>query len=147
MIINDKMISIYNEINIENKTLDENLLEIIRDGFIERENCFFIKKLFEMQNHLKPTDFPDALGYECFVNSLHLDDYIKSDFIDQGLILTKEVFNKWNEKNINLVLKAVLSQTDFGANLRFYTYRNADWINENEINNFEEPLLISSSNE
>lgn len=125
------------------KKLEPSLLEIFSDGFLVMNDCYFLKELFQQQTHANASDFVDKTGYECFINSLHIDDYVKNDFFIQAMFLTERVILEWNKLNNHLLLEVILSETDFGVNVKFHVLRqNEIWINENELNKFSEAVMI-----
>jgi hypothetical protein len=128
------------------KKLAPSLLEIFSDGFLVMNDCYFLNKLFQQQAHINASDFVDKTGYECFINSLHIDDYVENDFFIQAMLLTERLISEWNKLNNHLILEVVLSETDFGVNVKFHVLRqNENWVNENELNKFSEAIMICRS--
>ena len=48
---------------------------IVRMGLVEVGNLIFLKKLYQT-TRMPRRMITDSTGYECFVNSLHVDDYV-----------------------------------------------------------------------
>jgi len=129
-----------------NYKLNTSLLELLSEGFIIYKGCYFLKSLHKIQGHINEFDFTDATGYECFINSIHIDDYVDNDVLEQALLFSDSLINEWNAQNNGLILKLILSETDFGFNLKFHLRREKeDWINEKDINKFEEALIVFNS--
>jgi hypothetical protein len=129
-----------------NYKLNSGLLELLSEGFIIQKGRYFLKALHEYQSHINDTDFTDDTGYECFINSIHFDDYVSNDVFEQALLFSENLIKVWNAQNNGLVLMLVLSETDFGFNLKFHLYREEEnWINENDIDKFEEALIVFNS--
>ena len=140
------MLHLFRELDWKDKKLDKKLYELIADGFVLIDKCALLRNFYEHQKHVKRHDFQDDIGYECFINSLHVDDYIENDFMVQGILFMDEIFKIWNEKKSSEILKCIISKTDFGANIKFHLVRpNAVWIQEAEAEKFDEPILISDS--
>lgn len=145
-IFNEKMTHIFNESDFQSKKIEKKLQNIIGKGFLEKNHCFFLKSLYKNQTHISENDFIDHTGLECFINSFHIDDYIENDYLVQGYLFIIELFKKWNELNNTCLLKAFLTKTDFGANVRFHMIRqNEFWIDEKNIENIEEPIMVITS--
>lgn len=145
-VLNKKMLYLFRELDWKDKKLDKKLYELVSDGFVLIDECVLLRSFYEHQRHVKRQDFQDDVAYECFINSFHVDDYIESDFMVQGFLLIDEVFKIWNKKELPSVLKAIISQTEFGANVKFHLMRaNVNWIQETEVEKFDEPILISES--
>ncbi len=129
-----------------NYTLNTALLELLSEGFISYKGCHFLKSLNKHQSHINESDFTDHIGHECFINSIHFDDYVENDVFEQALLFSDSLIKDWNAQNNGLVLILILSQTDFGFNLKFHLHREGEnWINENDINKFEEALVVFNS--
>lgn len=143
---NNKMLKLLLMNFAKTSCLDEKLSELLNEGVVFINDCFMLKKIYNQQKHYDLFDFTDKTQYECFINSFHLDDYIDDDFLTQALIFSDSVIDLWKETKINNKLNIVLSQTDFGINLKFYIVRaNENWINPIEIESFEEAILLCSS--
>ena len=145
-VLNNKMLFLFRELDWSNKKLDNRLFDLVSDGFVHIGECVLLRSLYELQKHAKRQDFHDDVAYECFINSLHVDDYIENDFMVQGFLLIDEVFKIWNKKESPSILKAIVSQTEFGASIKFHLSRiNSSWIQETELEKFDEPILITES--
>lgn len=128
------------------KSLSEELKLLLTDGFVIQEECYFLKKLHLPNTSTSKKDFVDKTGYECFVNSIHTDDYVTADFVIQAYLFLDEIFKRWNSSFDNLTLRGIISQTEFGANVKFHVVRGSEkWIIENQVENFEDALIISES--
>jgi len=139
------MVPLYCKSVIE-KELDISLLSLLNEGFTYKNGCWVLKALCK-KAYAKPTDFIDETGYECFVNSFHIDDYVSSNYIEEAFIFIRDLFKIWNKAANNCVLKGFITQTDYGANVKFHVVRDGEnWINEGEIDNFEEAICVVTSN-
>src|SRR5690606_37457150 len=87
---------IYNLI-VKDQKLDGSLKHLISEGFIINNQSFLLKKLLIQQSHIKLSDFVDKSGYECFINSLHIEDYVNDNFIIQAFIFSKTLIEEWME--------------------------------------------------
>lgn len=122
------------------------LEKLLSDGFTCHKGCYFLKSLYKLQNHINQSDFIDSTGYECFINSIHFDDYVNENIIEQALLFSDHLIRVWNTENNGLILRLILSETDFGFNLKFHLFREQEkWINENDIDKFKEALVIFNS--
>ena len=59
---------------------------IVRMGLVQVGSLFFLKKLYQNDTNATADDFIDSTGYECFVNSLHVDDYVHDNYLQQAII-------------------------------------------------------------
>jgi hypothetical protein len=128
------------------KKIEDTLFETLQDGFIEVNGCYFLKKLAVSLSHIDTADFIDKTGHECFINSLHVDDFVSNDFFVQAILFTDKLVSDWNKLNNDLDLEVILSETDSGFNIKFHVVRPSEtWINEHELNKFEEAIMICRS--
>ena len=65
---------------------------IVQMGLVEVGNLIFLKKLYQNDTNATADDFIDSTGYECFVNSLHVDDYVHDNYLQQAIIFAKYYF-------------------------------------------------------
>src|SRR6185312_7145340 len=61
--------------------LPDRLSEMIATGFVEHHGCVFLSELFKTSKAVTEEDFPDKTGHECFVNHVHIDDFVDSEEI------------------------------------------------------------------
>jgi hypothetical protein len=142
----------YNKLPIiKNYKLENNLLKIVNGGFIEKEGCFFLKELFSKQktDNFKyfPNNFPDKVSKECFINSIHVDDYVKNSYMDYGMAFIEKVFKDWNSKYINKKLQVILSSDNAKINLKLHLVRNNEiWVDPDHLEKFKDNgiMLIDS---
>ncbi|MFN5310724.1 MAG: hypothetical protein ACK5C0_14840 [Candidatus Kapaibacterium sp.] len=144
-VLNNKMYAIFlNKIVLKHK-INSALRAIVESGFILHNGCYFLKSLYNKQTHIKESDFIDLTGFECFINSIHIDDYAEIDLFEQAILFADELINLWKNQKSGLVLKLILSETDFGFNVKFHTFRKGqDWIVEDELEKFEEAIIVMS---
>ena len=57
--------------------LPAKLNELLSAGFIDQDGCVFFARLAKRASGASRSDFPDLTGYECFVNHVHIDDYVE----------------------------------------------------------------------
>jgi hypothetical protein len=146
-VLNSKMFYlIFNSIFI-NQKLSLELSQFFNEGFVLINGCYFLKKLHKHNTKIFESHFIDKTGYESCVNSFHTDDYIKNDLFEQTILFSDLLIKEWQELKTNLNLIVIISQTDFGYNIKFHTERlNEKYINENELHKFNEAILIIKSN-
>lgn len=144
MPLNNRFIEIIlKECKFEINNLNKDLESILAKGFTKINDCNFLASLHELQNHMSLDNFEDKTGYEVFVNSVHIDDYVKSDYFEQSILFLSQLINKWKSYNSLDKLKILVTETEFGYNIKFHTEReNEMWFNEEGINNITEGILI-----
>jgi hypothetical protein len=133
---------------LKNCTLSDELKSVVEEGFLASDGCFLLARLLQHQINVKLDDFPDRTGYECYINSIHIDDYVKVDFLGAGIGLLWGLFNWW-ECNFqsDVVLNAIISSEDMGVIIKFHVLReNESWVSEN-LEKYEDEILVIDSRE
>jgi hypothetical protein len=145
LVLNNKMLSLLLKHKVDRR-LNVKFKRILNKGFIKANGCHFLKELFDQQTFVTKTDFNDKTQYECFINSINIDDYTKSHPLSQALLLMIETEKRWSAYNKSASITIILSKTDYGYNFKFHLKRSeAEWINPNEIELFKEPILVFKS--
>ncbi len=143
--INLKMKQKMKELKENHLVLTDELQSIISSGFIEKEHCVFSKKLMNYSSSASKKHFQDCIGFECFVNSLHIDDYVDKDYLEYAILFCNSLLISWRSFNPNNKLNVIISLDEFGASVKFHLNRNGEmWLSE-ELESYDEPVLITNS--
>lgn len=135
---NAKMRKILNRQNLPE--LAPPLCTIIRSGFTVKQQCYFLSNQFRHASAVDLKSFYDEVGFECYVNSIHIEDYVKSDAIGQSLTFISCVFEAWR-KAFNETFVAILSVDGTDVIVKFHLKRSGQqWLSDN-INGYEEAVL------
>lgn len=146
MKINNPMRELLKEVDLE-VSLNSSLQDIVGHGFEDKEDCYFMAALFRGSTNVTRDSFQDATGYECFINSLHIEDYGSEDPLSQAIKFVEKIFYIWNIHQKNIVLAAIISSDEFSVVTKFHVKRAGEnWINE-DVNNYEDPIMFISSSE
>lgn len=125
-------------------TLPDELNSIVNEGFFERNGCFFSKKLMGYCTSASPDYFQDSVGFECFVNSLHIDDYVKDNYLDYSISFSNALFESWQHFSSDKKLNVIILPNDFGITIKFHLIRpNETWLSE-DLEEYEDPVLITN---
>lgn len=140
--MNTIMESEYKKLPKRQASINRELHRIAQSGFEYVDGCYFIKLLSKISTNVALSDFPDKTGYECFINSVHIDDYVDNSYLEQGLLFVNEVFKSWKETKIDNNLVAILSLGEFGLNVKFHVERKGEeWISD-PIGEYKEGIMI-----
>ncbi|ETS33618.1 hypothetical protein PTE_00793 [Photorhabdus khanii NC19] len=143
--INLKMKQKMKELKGNHLVLTDELQSIISSGFIEKEHCFFSKKLMNYSSSASKKHFQDCVGFECFVNSLHIDDYVDKNHLEYSILFCNSLLISWEYLNPNDKLNVIISLDEFGALIKFHLDRNGEmWLSE-DLESYDEPILITNS--
>lgn len=143
--INSKMLRAYSDLSVANVELHYGLKDISDAGFTSKSGCYFLRRYLEVGTNVKLSDFPDKTGYECFINSVNVDDFVEDCYLEQGICFVRNVFAQWNDMNVDNKLIAILSMDEFGLKVKFHIHRfGEDWLTD-ELEDYEESLMVVDS--
>ncbi len=152
MLMNQKMSALYSKIHIEflNKTgpLSENLRNLINSDLIKTDGCTFFTVLKDLSPNATLKSFTDLTGYECFVNHIHLEDYIETSHISlkellrAGIIYVRGLYDKLlnfsPDEHYRIILS--VSHSDIDSDVLSDTTEDRElWLHDdlNEYGNFD----------
>ncbi len=76
--------------------LPARLALVVRSGAIERDGCVVSSRLHGWSPGVGLGDFPDRTGLECYVNKIHVDEYVAGSSTRRLAFALKYV-NAWSE--------------------------------------------------
>lgn len=127
--------------------LNPALNAIVDRGFNVREGCYFLAALLPAAKNATRDSFADRTGYECFVNSIHVEDYDSKAPLCQAIQFVICAFSVWRASVPALTLMSVVSADEFSVVVKFHVKRPAEqWLSEN-IEGYEDPILSVESSE
>ena len=136
---NSLMYTKLKEVKIRDLTLPRELGEFVNAGFFSDGDYVFLRSLMEYAPN--KNKFFDKVGAECFVNSIHVDDYVSERYLDYALLFSEQILTKWSAGMPKDKLKSIISLDDFGAVVKFHIVRMGEcWLNEN-LEKYEEAIL------
>jgi len=132
--------------------LDPNLEKVADGGMVLIDGCYFLCDQANGQTNVTIKDFQDRTGYECFINHIHVDDYVSGDLVNQSIGYACRVFEKWNEQKFDGEFIAVIAFTtnedtnEDEATVRFHYRRKAEsWLADDLDGYNDEGVLEISS--
>lgn len=127
--------------------LSPSLNAVADRGFKLVGGCYILYALSSTNNNASIADFGDETGYECFVNSLHVEDYSNGILLPQALKFVERIFVVWSEANPGRTLVAIISADDGSVVVRFHLAREGQvWLGE-DLERYEDAILAVSSAE
>lgn len=143
--MNKKMCKELERTNLDGKETPPELLVLLDAGFVAQDGCFFIRSLKELCLSVSIDDFSDKTGFECFVNSVHIDDYVDSDYLASALLFAQACFDAWKNDNKSYKLAGVILSDGFGVVVKFHCLRESEsWLDEC-LEKYEEAVLFTDS--
>mgnify|MGYP004716067485 CR=1 FL=1 len=116
--------------------------KILIDGFILSDNCIYIKYFFGV-NAKKTIKFVyDDTDRECWVNSVHIEDWYHGNLISAACSLSFYVLNNLKLKYENNLFSCVISiESRKRVTWKLYTVRKGvDWLSSN-LEEYDQPVL------
>lgn len=108
MIFNKLMVPLFKKFN-HSLRISPRLLKIADAGFIEWYDCYLLKQFADSAPDGLKTVLGEEVGVECFINHVHMSDYVTTDFLSQASHLIQKINDKWNqsfkEKNWYLIFR------------------------------------------
>lgn len=145
LIMNKKMSVELDNINRDCKTLPSELSELISQGFCIREGCTLLAALAKGSTNVSAGDFPDKTGYECFINSVHVDDYVQSNYLDYACLFAEALLNAWRKSSTSDTAIVIVSSDEFGAVVKLHVTRSGEaWVS-NDLERYEEAIFVADS--
>lgn len=147
MKINSKMSRLLRNATIDGP-LDPSLKALLESGFSRLGDCELLTGLLARIQNAGLKDFPDAVGFECFVNSIHIEDYDQDEPLSQAIVFVRELFKTWYETKSHQILVAVISADDDSIVVRFHLNRpDQQWLNDDLERYLDAILQVDSSDD
>jgi len=83
--------------SIEEPPLDPRLGDLLAAGFVEHTGGTFLGSYKSRLDAASRDDFEDMTGFECFINHVHVDDYVTASgrsLVAQGMRFAKTLADK-----------------------------------------------------
>jgi hypothetical protein len=154
---NSKMEVLYDEIREENlddpRALPERLLTLLNEGFVEEEQCVFLGPL-KQAAQVQRLDFPDRTGYECFVNHVHVEEYLGNgglpplELLGCGIALARELKERLSRLHGTKRFRIIIASDGSSCTVRFHTVRpDEEWVAKDLNGSKEEAIAILDTHE
>lgn len=146
MIANNKMVRALKNVHTNKKVLCSSLKQILLLGFQSEDGCFFLKYNYRNHTNASSEDFIDKTGYECFINSINIDDFVEKDYYVQGLLFCEDIFEKW-KKISHYKLISIFIADEMSFKIKFHVERKDEHWLSTDLEKYEEATLVISSND
>lgn len=142
---NNSMRELLSETRLSGSLVDS-LKDIADNGFEFLEGCYILSGLLGATNATR-LDFTDCTGYECFVNSLHIEDYDAALPFAQAILFVMRVFSVWNSGQRDTHMTAIVSADEFSVVTKFHAKRYGEqWLSD-DIESYEDPVMSINSDD
>jgi hypothetical protein len=128
---------------IEEPALDSKLGDLLAAGFVEQAGCTFLSALKGRINAASRDDFEDMTGFECFINQVHIDDYVTASglsLVAQGMTFAKTLADRLRTLGRYTV---IISSDGHTCSVRFHRSRAGEsWLADDLETYRDEGVLI-----
>jgi hypothetical protein len=128
--------------------LPEELRRMVSQGFLVKGGCALLTSLHSDRSNLSQSDFQDSTGYECAVNSLHIEDYASGkDLLGIALQFILVVLRAWNVSPLNSgqTLLGVTSSNDENYVVKFHLRREGQSWLAADLNSYDQQVFALQS--
>lgn len=116
-------------------------------GFTSIEGCYLLSALSSINTNVSLADFKDRTGYECFINSLHIEDYSSEVILSQALKFVARIFEVWRSANPSNALLAIISADENSVVVKCHMKRNGEEWLSGDIEGFADAIMSIDSTE
>jgi len=119
----------------DSRDLPQKLVALLNGGFVEEEQCLFLRLL--KKGPVKRADFPDRTAYECFVNHIHIEDYLDNgglpplEMLGRAVALARELKARLSQLHGDRHFRIIVAFSGANCTVRFHTIRpDQEWIDK-----------------
>lgn len=154
---NPQMDALYDEIREGNlddcKALPQKLLALLNSGFAEVDGGIFLSALKNKASVQRP-DFPHSTAYECYVNCIHIEEYLENgglpplEMLGRGLALAHELRERLSRLHGARHFRIIVAFPGPTCTVRFHTIRpDEEWVDKAAAGRGSEALAIVETQE
>lgn len=125
------------------------LLRLLDQGFSQIDGAIVFTAMRNIAENIKPENFPDLTGFECFVNHIHVEDHLDESVLDPAALLKQGVaFALAAETQLRSAFpgkqfKVIVAATKRGCGARFHSVRpREEWLASNLDGYGDEAILV-----
>ena len=154
---NQPMDALYDELRRENlddpKALPQKLLAVLNGGFVDQDQCVFLS-LLKTRAPVSRLDFPDRTAFECFVNHVHVEDYLENgglpplEMVGRGIALARELKDRLSHLHGRRNFRIIVAFDGLSCTVRFHTVRpDEEWIDKDANGHRGEAVAVLETQE
>ena len=154
---NPRMEALYDEIRQEHlddpSALPQKLIKLLDEGFVEENGCVFLARL-KKEAPVQRLDFPDETAYECFVNHVHLQDFLENgglpplELLGRAIAFARELLQRLSRLHGTKECRVIVGSDGTSSTVRFHTVRpDEEWVSKGHNGLREEALAVLETKE
>jgi hypothetical protein len=122
--------------------LNAELNGLTSEGFTKEKDCFFLSVLYKKNINASLENFPDRTGFECFVNSIHIDDYVNENYFKTSLSFIKSIIKNCSSSFIGEQMRFIIVNNEFGCVVKFHIVRNGEsWLSDS-LDGYADEVMV-----
>ncbi len=127
--------------------LNEELLKLLQPGFTIVNGAVLLKSQKKLVKGIELGNFSDLTGYECFVNHVHIEDYLgdvvdSDELLKQGLAFAHKTVEGLRSSFPGKRFKVIVAVNESGCNVRFHQIRDGEnWLSD-DLEKYQEAILV-----
>jgi len=129
--------------------LNEELSQLLAQGFTDLGGAVVFTAMHHIAENVKPENFPDLTGFECFVNHVHVEDQLDGSVSNQTALMRQGIaFALATESQLRSTFpgkpfKVIVAATAHGCGVRFHLVRaGEEWLASNLDGYQGEAILV-----
>jgi len=129
--------------------LDQRLMQFLGQGFTQIDGAIVFTAMRSVAENVKPENFPDLTGFECFVNHIHVEDQLEEPLVGsrallkQGITFALAAESQLRSTFPDKPFKIIVAATEGGCGARFHVDRpGEEWLASNLDGYGEEAILV-----
>jgi hypothetical protein len=137
---NAQMEILFGEIREDNlddpKALPQKLLALLNAGFVEDDQCLFLS-VKKQSVPVQRMDFRDCTDYECYVNHIHVEDYLENgglpplEMLGRGIAFARQVKDRLTQLHGTKHFRIIVAFNGISCTVRFHSVRpDEEWMDK-----------------
>jgi hypothetical protein len=125
--------------------LPAKLSDLLSAGVVDRDGCVFFAELAKRASNASRSDFPDLTGYECFVNHVHIDDYVEDadpqTLAAMGVTFARRLCELLSERSGDF--NVIVGSDELSCSVRFHLVRAGEaWLSDDLESYRDEAIAV-----
>jgi hypothetical protein len=144
--VNKAMAGLLKNADARKAILPAKLADLLSQGFVKKEGCYFLAALYAGSLPASRDTFPDATGYEAYVNHLHLDDFTDDgDQLSICLLYLDHLAHFWKNSEFSVVpIQADVSYDGESCVVRFHALRIGEQLLSEKLEAYDEAIFVAA---
>ena len=135
----------------DSSCMDSGLLALLESGFAQANGAVLLKAQQNLAKGATPGNFPDLTGYECFVNHIHVEDYLRDTephleprrTLKHGFVFAHRLLENLSSSFPDKPFTVILAFSESGCSVRFHSTRSGEeWLSDDLDRYDREALLV-----